>query len=592
MKNRLSILILTAVTGTSMLLFSSCSNSFLNKPPIGNYDQNTLANRAGVEGLLIGAYSMLDGQGGAGAGIVGSWGTSADNWVFGSVVADDAHKGSDPGDQPDIVPLETWNPTPTNPYLEAKWQALYDAIQRCNDVLRMMRLAKDMTPADTIQVSSEARFLRALYHFEAKKMWNMVPWVDESITYGAGNWKVPNDKDIWPNIEADLQYAMANLPAVQSEAGRANKYAAEAFLAKAYLFEHKYAQAKPLLEDLIQNGVTAGGKKYALIKFSDNFDPAKNHNTPEDVFDAQMSVNDGAGANNANAGDVLNFPYGGGPGGCCGFFQPSYSLVNSFKTDPVLGIPMPDTYNNSDLKNDQGLSSSDPFTPDTTTPLDPRLDWTVGRRGIPYLDWGPFPGAAWIRNQASAGPYAPKKNVYYKSEQGTYTDNSSWTSGYTANNYHYIRFAQVLLWAAEVEVEVGSLDQAEAYVNMVRNRAADPSDWVKNVSGTGYAANYFIKPYPPGYFTLVGQARARTLVHFEEKLELAMEGHRFFDLVRWGEADSTLNAYAAHEVASGYTLMQGAHFTKGKNEYFPIPQQEIDRSTVNGQSVLKQNPGY
>lgn len=588
---RHKIFFVSPIAFLALLLMGACSNSFLNKPPIGNYDQNTLANRAGVEGLLIGAYSMLDGEGGAGQGIVGPWGTSADNWVFGSVCADDAHKGSDPGDQPDIVPLETWNPAPTNGYLEAKWQALYDAIQRCNDVLRMMRLAKDMTPADTIQVSAEARFLRALYHFEAKKIWNMVPWVDESITYAAGNWRVPNDKDIWPNIEADLQYAMANLPATQQEAGRANKYAAEAFLAKAYLFEHKYAQAEPLLDDLIQNGVTAGGKKYALLaNFSDNFDPAKNHNTAEDVFDAQMSVNDGAGANNANAGDVLNFPYGGGPGGCCGFFQPSYSLVNSFKTT-LAGLPAIDTFNNTDFKNDQGLSSSDPFTPDTTTPVDPRLDWTVGRRGIPYLDWGLFPGADWIRNQASAGPYAPKKNVYYKWEQGTYTDNSSWTSGYTANNYHYIRFAQVLLWAAEVKVELGKLDEAQTYVNMVRNRAANPADWVKFPWGT-YAANYVISPYPSGYFTLVGQSRARALVHFEEKIELAMEGHRFFDLVRWGEADSVLNAYAAHEVASGYTLMQGAHFTKGKNEYFPIPQQEIDRSVVNGQPTLKQNPGY
>ncbi len=572
-----------------MVLLNACSNNFLNKPPIGSFDQNSLANRAGVEGLLIGAYSMLDGEGGAGGGS-GPWATAVDNWVYGGVCSDDAHKGSDPGDQPDIVSLMTWAANPSNGYPANFWKNKYDAIQRCNDVIRMMRVAKDLSAADTVEVSAETRFLRGFYHFELKKMFNMVPYVNESITYQKGNWRVPNDKDIWPEIEADFQYAMTNLPATQAEAGRANKYAAEAFLAKCYMFEHKYSLAQPLLQDLIANGETAGGKKYALINFEDNFNPATNHNSAEAVFAAQMSVNDGANAGNANAGDVLNFPYNGGPGTCCGFYQPSYSLVNAYKTDPITGLPDPVHYNDVDMKNDEGLKSKDPFTPYAGT-VDPRLDWTVGRRGIPYLDWGPDPGNDWMRNQASAGPYLPKKNVYFKNQEGDYTDKSSWTSGYTANNYNIIRFADVILWAAEAEVEVGSLIKAEDYVNMIRNRAADPNGWVKNPDGTP-AANYYIKPYPPGYFLLVGQAQARTLVQFERRLELGMEGHRFFDLVRYGTADVELNAYVAHEVKSGYTLMNGASFTKGKSEYFPIPQAEIDVSQVAGKPTLKQNPGY
>ncbi|HVS98134.1 MAG TPA: RagB/SusD family nutrient uptake outer membrane protein [Puia sp.] len=581
-----------------VVLLYACSKGFLSKPPIGTYQPNTMANKAGVAGLLIGAYSLLDGQGGIG----GSWDAAASNWVWGGVCADDAHKGSDPGDQPDIVSLMTWSETSTNSYNEAKWQTCYDGIQRANEVLRIMREAKDLTPADTTEFAAEARFLRGHYHFELKKIYNMVPYVDESVTYTAGNWRVPNNVDIWPKIEADFQYAMTNLPATQSSVGRANKYAAEAFLAKAYMFEHKYSQALPLLNDLITNGKTAGGLKYGLVdNFNDNFNAAKKNNK-ESVFAVQNSVNDGSTAANANAGDVLNFSYDpSAPVSCCGFYQPSYSLANAYKTDPVTGLPMPNTYNNTDLKNDEGLKSSDPFTPDGTITLDPRLDWTVGRRGIPFLDWGINPGFLFVRNQASGGPYTPVKNAPYASQIGTLTDKSSWTAGYTALNVNLIRFADVLLWAAEAEVEVGSLDNAENYVNMVRNRAANPAGFVHtyidpNNPQAGFtntpAANYYIKPYPAGYFTAQGQATARTLVRFERRLELAMEGHRFFDLVRYGTADVELNAYVTHEVNSGYVLMKGATFVKGKSEYFAIPQQEIDVSTVNGKATLTQNPGY
>ncbi len=421
---------------------------------------------------------------------------------------------------------------------------------------------------------------------------NGAPWIDENISYTNNNWRVPNQIEAWPKIEGDLQYAFANLPAVQSQVGRANKYAAEAFLAKVFMFEHKFTDALPLLTDLVTNGVTSGGHKYKLINFADNFDPAKNHGDDEAVFQCQMSINDGSGANNANAGDVLNFPYGGGPGTCCGFYQPSFSLVNTFKTDPVTGLPDPVNYNSSDIKNDEGVASSAPFTPYAGT-VDARLDLTVGRRGIPYLDWGLFPGASWIRNQQSAGPYAPVKNTYYKAEEHVLTDNSSWTSGYTANNYTFIRFADVLLWAAEAQVEVGTLAQAQTYVNMVRTRAADPTGWVKAIAGganyNGYAANYKVGLYSTAW---PDQATARTAVQFERRLELAMEGHRFFDLVRYGTAAAELNAYAAHEISSGYVLLNGAIFTAGKNEYYPVPQSEIDVSTIAGKPTLTQNPGY
>lgn len=585
--------IISAFFIISVPVIWSCSKSFLGVDPPGSLLPQAIANKAGVEGLLVGAYSLLDGEGGAGQDN-GPWATAASNWVYGSVAGGDAHKGSDPGDQNLITPIETWLVNASNNYLDDVWSARFDGVQRCNEVFRIMALTTDMIPDDTLQVAAETRFLRGHYNFELKKLFGNVPWIDQGVTYTAGNFLVPNDADILPNIEADFQFAYDHLPedyttdgAFKGDYGRANKWAAACYLAKTYMFEKKFPEARALFTTIIAQGKTASGDNYALLpNFADNFNPATK-NKSESVFAAQCTVNDGASAGNSNAGDVLNFPYksNSSPGGCCGFFQPSFSLVNSYKVD-ANGLPLLDgSFNNGNLKNDYGIASDQPFTPDNTTPVDPRLDWTVGRRGIPYLDWGIMPGATWIRNQASGGPYAPIKNTYYKSQEGTLTDNSSWTPGYTANNVNIIRFADVLLLAAEAETEDagGSLSKAKDYVNMVRNRNTDPSTWVQ-----GSAAKYKIGLYT----SFPDKAYAEKAIHFERKLELAMEGQRFFDLSRWGTAESELNAYYAHEVGSSYSLDVGAKWTPNKNEYLPIPQTEIDKSSSAGTSVLTQNPNY
>ncbi len=564
------------------LILYACKKSFTILPSTGSLGPELLANKIGVNGLLIGAYSLLDGEGGNGGGN-GPWATSSSNWVYSSVAGGDAHKGSDPGDQNLITPIETWSTSPANSYLDQIWKARYDGVQRSNDVLRLMRQATDMTPADTIEVSAEARFLRAHYHFDLAQNFNKIPWVDETQSYSAGNYLTPNGL-IWDKLEQDFSYAYANLPETQPQKGRANKWAAASYLAKVYMFEKKFTEAKALFTTIIADGKTAGGLKYALENhFADNFNPATK-NGSESVFAAQMNVNDGTGGANANTGDALNFPYGGGAQtGCCGFFQPSFTLVNSFKVD-AKGLPFLDgSYNNTDLKSDQGIKSTDPYSPDKVTPLDPRLDWTVGRRGIPFLDWGLMGGQDWIRNQASAGPYMGMKHMFYKSQKGILTDASGWTPGFTANNYNILRFADVLLMAAEAEAEVGSLQTATDYVNMVRKRAQDPTGFVP-----GSAANYQIGLYP----LFSSQAYARDAIRFERKIELATEGHRFYDLSRWGIGATELNAYAAHEVKSGYLTMVGAKYTPNMSEYLPIPQAQIDLSVVAGTSVLTQNPGY
>ena len=575
-----------------LVILYACDKTYLEVPAAGALSQDVLANKVGVEALLVGAYSLLDGEGSSAGTNNGPWATSSSNWVYGSVAGGDAHKGSDPGDQNLITPIEQWNATASNAYLDQLWQQRYDGVQRANETLRVLKLAKDVTADDVKRITAEARFLRAHYHFDLAKFFGNIPYIDESITYAANNFLVPNGgKDAaLAKIEADMAFAYANLPETMSSVGRANKWAAAAYLGKIYMFEKKFADAKTVLTAVIASGKTPLGVKYALLpKFGDVFDPAKK-NGSEHVFSVQMTVNDGTGAANANSGDALNFPYGGETG-CCGFFQPSFSLANAFKTD-ANGLPLLDeSYFSNPLKTDQGISADKPFEPDATTPLDPRIDWTVGRRGVPYLDWGIMPGSTWVRDQGTAGPYEPLKHLFRKSQTGIFTDGSSWTNGFTANNYPLLRFADVLLLAAEAEVETGGLEKAREYVNIVRTRASNPDGFVgpKNNAGLVSKTNYQIKTYTAAW---TDAAVARKAVRFERKIELAMEGHRFSDLTRWGTGVTELNNYAVKEAALGYTQIKGSTYKAGKSEYLPIPQTQIDKSVKDGKSVLTQNPGY
>jgi len=608
MKRTKNTLIILSGIFVAFIIYA-CGKSFLDKPPLGSLARENVSTSAGVSGLLIGAYSLLDGE--IGINNEGNdYGSAGSNWVYGSMAADDSYKGSTPGDQPPAVLIGTWSLSQaTTAYLNQKWKMMYTGIQRANDVIRILPDVADASDAEKLEMTAEARFLRGFYHMEAKKMWNNIPYVDESIDYVNQNLDVPNVDgsgnfvDSWPKILEDLQFGMDNLPAIRPQPGRVNKYAAMAFLAKAYMFQNNYTQAKPLLETLISEGVTAKGEKYALVNFESNFN-APQKNGPESVFACQFSVNDGS-ALNGNYGDVLNFPNGpGAPGGCCGFNNPSWNLANAYKTD-ANGLPLLDTWNDGTVVSD----SSNLYT----GTLDPRVDWTIGRPGIPYLDWGPHT-AQWIRDPSSNGRFNPKKNVYAQSQFGALssTETSFWgATQINANNYNFIRFSDILLWAAEVEVEIGSLDIAEEYVNMIRTRAADPEGWVyKNAeydAGNGTYAltgsstpadNYQINNYPAGTFTANGIDYARKAVFFERRLELAMEGHRFFDLQRWdmgtGYMANILNSYQLIEKtrASFFTTNQSAQFTKGVNEYFAIPQAQIDIENSKGSINLKQNPGY
>ncbi|HEV3326735.1 MAG TPA: RagB/SusD family nutrient uptake outer membrane protein [Puia sp.] len=600
-----------AIMLPAAVIVYACNNK-LNLQPQGSLLPTNVTNNSGVQGLLIGAYALLSGENVPGANLGN--GSGASNYVYGMECADDAYKGSTPSDQPDAIPLMTWSlaESGTSSYLDEKWTVLYTGIQRANDVIRTMRQSPSISAADTAEYEAEARFLRGYYHFEGKKIFNNFPYVNELIQYSANNLDVPNSVNgsyinIWPDIVADLSYAVNNLPGTQPNIGRANKWAAMAFLAKAYMYQHKYDSALPLLQQVITQGTTALGTPYSLDPvYESNFNPAQK-NSPESIFACQASVNDGsATANNGgngDTGDELDFPYNHGPG-CCGFNNPSWNLVQAFKTD-ANGLPYLDgSYNNSPL-------ISDPANAPWSGTVDPRLDWVAGRPGEPFFDWGTI-DSTWVRDLADDGPFVPKKNSYAKSQQGTYssTETVFWGAAEDdANNVNLCRLADVILWAAECEAQTGNLSQAETYVNMIRARAANPNGFVYlnatyNANTSTYSpqttpgANYSVGQYPAGAFAAMGQTAALNAIYMERRLELGMEGHRFFDLARWdngtGSMATTLNAYVGVEKnRTGFWRVNNtASFTKGVNECFAIPLNEIQAENATGKIYLVQNPGY
>ncbi len=581
MKYTINIFVLFAV-----LSFFACSTDMLNVAPYGVLDEEVLANRKGVEKLLIGCYATLDGQ------------ASDDYYVWNNYWAtDDARMGSNAG----VNAFDAFLVNPTYSEIATRWKTLYGFVGRCNSVIGLLPDVTDMSDIEKAQVDAQAKFIRAYTYFFLAVIWKNVPWIDETIDYGKRNFFVSNvDVDIYSKIEEDLIFASENLPETWNEIGKVNKWAAKCMLAKTYMFQKKFAQAKEILDDVIANGKTTSGQKYALnAKYRDNFRTATK-NGPEAVFEVQMAVNDGTtNGINGNPMSFMNGTYDGTANNGYGWYQPTFDLVDAFQTDAVTGLPLLDNYYETPIVTDYGMSSTERFRTYTGT-LDPRLDWCVGRRGIPYLDWGNHPGKSWIRNQNNGGPYS---SVKHTAEKATAASERQGTNK-TSVPYDAIRFADVLLWAAECEVEVGSLEKAEEYVNMIRQRASNPDGFVKKYSNGSFlssdAANYKIGLYT-GQFSTNGKSYARKAVRFERRLELAMEHHRYFDLLRYDGNDFDLEEYmdtflkreGERLTNSPNNLYLQGDFVRGKHELYPIPQVEIDRSVrPDGTPALIQNPGY
>jgi hypothetical protein len=566
--------LLTGALLTGTLLWT-CSDEFLEVSPRGALAPNILATEAGIEGVLLGAYAQLGGR--------SNYFSGASNWVNGSIQGGEASKGTENGDFTDINEVVRYQLNPTSRVPNDRWVGLFEGVSRANAALSLLALSDDplLTEEDRQRLEGEARFLRGHYYFQLEISFDQAPFLEAGLTLEEQQQVVSSD--LWPFIEADFQYAFENLPETLSEAGRANKWAAGAYLGKTYLYQEKWTEARTILRDVVENGNTTNGQDYALLEhYADAFN-AEFDNSSESVFAVQAAANTGT-TNVANPDFVLNFVQGRQPGGCCGFFQPSFDLTNSFRTED--GLPLLDnSYNSPDnrLDSDLGVPSSEAFTPDNS-PVDPRLDHSVGRRGIPYLDWGLHGGASWIRDQGHGGPYLPKKFVFYQSQAGTLSDGTSWTAGYGAMNYNIIRFADVLLMLAEAEIETGNIEEGRELINRVRARTKNDPNFVKFDDGSA-AANYDIELYD----SFSDKDMALRALYFERKLELSGEGHRFFDLRRWGLAEPELNRIVDFERMFLPIAYAGAEFVTPQDLYYPIPQAQID---LQGQEILPQNPGY
>ena len=545
------------------LMVLGCSDEFTEGINKGALSDAALANADGVNLLLTAAYSALDGNVGAAESF---WHASGDNWWM-DVLTDDAHKGSTNGDQPTLHDLQTFNNwSASNDYFLGKWLALYVGVNRANSVIA---LAKTITDTDVSQQIAEARFIRAHFNFELSRMYRNVAYVDEVIAVEDPDQSNPGP--LWDEVEADFQFAIDNLPDEGLEGGRANAMVARAYKGKAHLYQKEWSEAETLFDAVIASG------NYMLNKqFADNFNVA-GKNGDEVVFSIQFEANDGATLNaNGNLGGTLNFPGGGPFESCCGFYQPTQDLANAFKT--TNGLPEINTYNDSDIDNDQGIESDDAFTTYTGN-LDPRIDYTIGRRGIDYNGWGEHVGFNWVRAQPDAGPYLPKKNVYKKGEDAT-QGTGGWGNQSSGLHYNIIRYADVLLMAAETKAEQGKTSDAMALVNEVRQRAISMTT-VKDVNdATVDAANYDIQLYTAGTFTNPIDA-----IRFERRLELSMEGHRYFDLVRWGIAESVINTFFTNEKRTVTSLVTSTF--QDKHNVFPVPLRAIDVA-----ENLEQNPEW
>ncbi len=596
---------LTIIVATIMLLAmsNSCSDEFLTKVPLGSTSENVFYTAKGIDALLTGTYAVVRGS----SLWEVSWGASIQNWTYGSAASDDAYKGSEITDQVPVNDIEKWAVPTNNGYPADKWRLTIGmGVDRANKTLKVIKItedAKTITAEQAKKFRAEVRFLRALFNFEARLVFgDYIPILTEETVDPKLVSNVNPEGAVLTHIINDLKFAWENLPEKQAQVGRATKYAAMALAARAYLQDLKYAEAKPLLDNIINSG------KYSLMdKFIQNFEIATNNNR-ESIFEIQANVNDVNESLNAEMGIGLNWPHGSDIGMCCGFHQPSQNLVNAYKVD-ANGLPLFDTFNNTDLKNDAGINSGATFVPAEDL-LDPRLDFTVSRRGIPYKDWGINRGSDWIRKQSEGGPYLPvAKPFFKKAERFTLSTTTGWQTGINANNYRYLRYTHILLWRAEIAAFEGDLPKALALVNQIRDRAdnevvmgkvkiyelpASVYPWGKDgdVDFTKPAANYKI-----GLYTAFANKKdAMRAVQWEQRLEFATEGMRFFDLRRWDNlpADvkgkdmaSILNEFATADLRVR-AFMAGANFSAAADKYQPIPQGQIDLQS----GVIEQRPEY
>jgi len=567
-------IIITVFFASGLMLFSSCKK-VLDYTPKGVLSSEDLGapTPTQAEALVTAAYAAI----GNGDMI----GPIYSKWAYGSVRSDDTYKGGGgTGDVGEIDAMEHYNlVTPSmDAFVSRSWKNLFKSISRANVAIRAINSLADADYPQKKARLGEMKFLRAHSYFTMKLLYKNIPIFDETAT-AEDILKVSNDlsnDDAWNKIGADFQSAVDNLPETQPELARANKFSAQAYLAKLRLYQayeqdnthHVTKINTARLQEVVTltDAVIKSGKYSLSPDIADNFLP-ETENGPESIFAIQFTINDGTTAGRLSYEDGLNYPHGAPQYGCCGFHASSQNLVNAYTTD-ANGLPNFATFNNSiaDL---------------TTATVDVRLDHTVGIDGHPYKydNTKPFSNS-WVRDPGVYGNFHTMR-FQQLATSGSYFKLGPFMG--TAKNYDVLRYDDILLIQAEAYIELGQQDKALPLINLIRARAAASTGRLKKADGT------FPSKYNVGQYTATGwtQDYARKALQWERRLEFATEGERFFDLVRWGIAEPTLNAYIDVE-KTRRTFLATAKFTAGRDEYLPIPQSEI--TFTNG--LYKQNPGY
>lgn len=558
-------------TAILLLSFSSCSDFLDRQIPQGTLSDDQVKDAKYVDNLVISAYAVW-----ISAEDINS---SFSMWNF-DVRSDDAYKGGNGTSDGDVFhQLEiSQGILTTNWNISDMWQRLYNCISRVNTAIALL----DQTDGSTYTLKeerlAEMKFLRAYGHFLLKRLYKHIPFImNENLTTqeynNLSNTEYSNDEG-WQQIINDLEAAYKVLPVKQAEVGRPSKAAAAAFLAKVYLYKAYHQDntstnevtsisnddLKKVVEYTEEAIYTAGG--YGLeTDFHNNFRPEPQYeNGKESLWAMQYSMNDGTTYGN------LNWSYGlivpnipGVTDGGCDFYKPSQNLVNAFRTDRN-GLPYIDTFNQNDYDK-------------STDYADPRLFLTVGLPGLPYefnKDYMMDESATWSRSDGLYGYYVTlKQNV---DPASGYLIKGSWWG--TPMNRIVFRYADVMLERAEALVQLndGRIAEAIAIVNRLRTRAKQSLSVISD-----YENRYGVRMNVSTYTGTYNQAQALKIVKMERRIELGMESERFFDLVRWGEADSVINKYYAEE-ANDCSIYSAARFTKNKNEYLPIPYAQIAAS--------------
>ena len=581
LKNILASLCVVMTTG--------CSDNFLENPPQGSLSDGVMNSPEAIELLVNAAYASL-------YGMTNEQGDPCmrptTNWSYGEVRADNAYKGGGgEGDVWDVHAMETFQLQSNNGNLDGKWFNLYSLISRCNSALRVLKAADPNEYKDRDMRIAEIKVIRAHHYFELVRLFNKVPYIDEDLKVSEYV-DVPNDqftrKEHLARIAGDLLDAAEDLPEKQGEVGRINRNIALAYAAKVKLYE-AYEQDeqthvvtgvnKQLLREVVD--LIDEVKGYDLLTDFQQLDMIAYENGPESVFSVQYSMNDGSSdGGRINWSNLLNSPGGNSPYHGDGFFLPSQDLINAYQTDEN-GLPVFDYQSRPDYGVVEFIDETHQNLSNTEPTVDPRLDFVVGRPTITYKTYRETPCQSWVRDRGVYGHNCAKR-FWISPESPDMI--KGWPWGASELNWQIIRYADLLLYKAEALIELGEdLETARQLINRVRQRAMD-SEYVKDFNNPEKdAANYKIGLYPAEGWT---QDYARQALRTEMRLEKALEGERFFDLVRWGIAKDVMTRYFEAE-KDQRVYYQVAKFDAGE-EYFPIPVAQYNFSL----GRYTQNYGY